>query len=103
MRAARGRVGSGPLWHDPRMATRARARAGDRPADPRWPTAAQWLAAGPGERNVDVAVLGVPAFATSISPTGAHATPAAVRRMLDRYSTWCASRRVDLADPEEGI
>jgi formiminoglutamase len=42
-------------------------------------------------------VLGVPAFATSLSTTGAHATPAAVRRALGRASTWCASRRVDLA------
>jgi formiminoglutamase len=31
-------------------------------------------------------------------PTGAHATPAAVRRQLTRLSTWCGSRRVDLAD-----
>lgn len=69
-----------------------------RPADPRWPRAGEWLAAGPGNRPVDVAVLGVPAFATSLSPTGAHATPAAVRRALSRLSTWCASRRVDLAD-----
>jgi formiminoglutamase len=43
-------------------------------------------------------VLGVPTFATSISPTGAHATPAAVRRALGRYSTWSAARRLDLAD-----
>src|SRR4051794_37624885 len=85
------------------MATRPRARATQQPADQRWPTAAAWLAAGPGERDVDVAVLGVPAFATSISPTGAHATPAAVRRMLGRFSTWCASRRVDLADPDDGV
>src|SRR5207248_2258646 len=43
------------------------------------------------------------AFATSLSPTGAHATPQAVRRALARLSTWCASRRVDLADAELGI
>lgn len=67
-------------------------------ADPRWPRAADWLAAGPGARPVDVALLGVPAFATSLSATGAHATPAAVRRALARASTWCASREVDLAD-----
>jgi formiminoglutamase len=71
--------------------------------DPRWPRASEWLAAGPGTRSVDVAVLGVPAFATSISPTGAHATPQAVRRALVGLSTWCASRRVDLSDPELGI
>ena len=64
----------------------------------RWPKASEWLAAGPGERPVDLAVLGVPAFATSISQTGAHATPAAVRRALGRYSTWSASRRIDLAE-----
>jgi formiminoglutamase len=64
--------------------------------DRRWPKASEWLAAGPGERPVDLAVLGVPTFTTSLSQTGAHATPAAVRRSLGRLSTWCASRRVDL-------
>jgi formiminoglutamase len=34
----------------------------------------------------------------SISPTGAHATPAAVRRHLGRLSTWSPSRQVDVAD-----
>jgi formiminoglutamase len=66
--------------------------------DRRWPKASEWLAAGPGDRPVDLAVLGVPAFATSLSQTGAHATPAAVRRALGRLSTWCASRRVDVAE-----
>jgi formiminoglutamase len=64
--------------------------------DPRWPRAGDWLAAGPGERAPDLAVLGVPTFATSISSTGAHATPAAVRRALGRLSTWCPSRGVDV-------
>src|SRR3954462_5378819 len=77
------------LWHDPFMST------GPRGADPRWPRASEWLAAGPGTRSVDMAVLGVPAFATSLSPTGAHATPQAVRRALTRLSTWCASRRIE--------
>jgi formiminoglutamase len=66
--------------------------------DRRWPTAADWLAGGAGERDVDLAVLGVPTFATSISQTGAHATPAAVRRALGKLSTWCASRRLDLGE-----
>lgn len=47
---------------------------------------------------MDLAVLGVPAFATSLSPTGAHATPQAVRRQLGRLSTWCASRKLDVSD-----
>jgi formiminoglutamase len=67
--------------------------------DPRWPRAADWLAAGPPPgRQPDLAVLGAPTFATSISPTGAHKTPQAVRRALAKFSTWSASRHVDLAD-----
>jgi len=65
--------------------------------DPRWPRAATWLAAGPGDRSVDLAVLGVPAHWTSLSPTGADATPAAVRWALARYSTYAAQRNADLA------
>jgi formiminoglutamase len=68
------------------------------PPDDRWRKAAEWLADGPGDREVDLAVLGVPTFANSISKTGAHATPRAVRRALGRFSTWAASRRVDLAE-----
>lgn len=69
-----------------------------RPEDPRWPRAATWLADGPGTRAVDLAVLGVPTYATSISGSGAHATPAAVRRMLARLSTYCPTRGVELRD-----
>lgn len=65
-------------------------------ADPRWPRAAEWLAAGPQERRADIAVLGVPTHATSMSPSGAHKTPAAVRRALQSLSTWSAARRVDI-------
>lgn len=68
------------------------------PVDERWPRAGHWLAAGPGERPVDLAVLGVPAFGRSLRQSGAHATPTAVRRALHHYTTWCASRHVDLAD-----
>jgi formiminoglutamase len=68
------------------------------PPDDRWQKAAEWLADGPGDRDVDLAVVGVPTFANSISRTGAHATPRAVRRALGRFSTWAASRRVDLAE-----
>lgn len=68
----------------------------NRPEDPRWPRAAAWLAAGPRGTHVDLAVLGVPTFRTSISGSGAHATPAAVRRVLGRLSTW--GHGVDLRD-----
>jgi formiminoglutamase len=39
----------------------------------------------------------VPAFRSSITPTGANATPAAVREALTRYSTYSASRDIDVA------
>ncbi|HYT09480.1 MAG TPA: arginase family protein [Mycobacteriales bacterium] len=122
-------------------------------SDPRWPTAADWLAAGthgeagttpvttdtvggiraPGPAaaggapdgestgagpgapgvtaggasdgastgagpRVDLAVLGIGTWRTSVSPTGAQATPAAVRLALARYSTYAASLEIDLAD-----
>lgn len=68
------------------------------PSDPMWPRAAAWFAPPVPEAPVaaDVGLLGVPAFRTSISPTGAHATPAAVRAALERYSTWSASHGVDI-------
>ena len=70
-----------------------------RPKDPRWPTAAAWLAAGPAPgARPDLAVLGIPTYVTSISGSGAHATPSAVRRMLERLSTWSGRRRLDLAE-----
>lgn len=52
--------------------------------DELWPRAGDWLA--PDGTRADAAILGVPAWRTSLSPTGAHATPAAVREALRRYS-----------------
>jgi len=75
--------------------------------DPRWPRASAWLAQGtrrvhedrsPHPPRPDLVVLGVPAHRTSISPTGAAETPAAVRAALARYSTWVGSAGVDLND-----
>jgi formiminoglutamase len=63
--------------------------------DPSWPRASAWLAAG--TPPADLTVLGVPAHRTSISPTGADATPAAVRAALARFSTYSWSRGVDVA------
>lgn len=64
--------------------------AGD--TDPDWPRASAWLA---GEQHAAgaaavVEVLGVPLSVTSISPSQAHTTPAAVRTALRRYSTLAA-------------
>lgn len=51
--------------------------------DPLWPRAGGWPAY---DGAADVAVLGVPAHRTSLSPTGAHATPAAIRDAVQRFS-----------------
>jgi formiminoglutamase len=56
--------------------------------DPLWPRAGGWPALAELEpaASVDLALLGVPAWRTSLSPTNAHATPAAIREALRRYS-----------------
>jgi formiminoglutamase len=56
--------------------------------DPLWPRAGAWprLADVAPEARADLALLGVPAWRTSLSPTNAHATPAAIRDALARYS-----------------
>ena len=66
--------------------------------DPRWPRASAWLNTAPDGRQVDLAVLGVPASRTSISATHAHLTPAAIRDALARYSTYSWTHDVDVAD-----
>ena len=49
--------------------------------DPLWPRAGDWPApTGPA----DIALVGVPTSATSLSPTRAHLTPDAVREALRR-------------------
>lgn len=72
--------------------------------DPLWPRAQQWLissevasAGASAESPVDCAVIGVPAHLTSISPTNADHTPAAIRAALDRYSTYSWTHGVDIA------
>lgn len=51
--------------------------------DPLWPRAGDWP---PPTGTVDAVLLGVPAWRTSLSPTGAGETPAAVRAALRRFS-----------------
>ena len=82
--------------------------------DPLWPRAGDWPAPGvSGGASTDAAVdtigsapggawdaviLGAPAWRTSLSPTGAHATPAAIRDALRRYSpTLMGPPPIDLA------
>lgn len=66
------------------------------PTDPRWPRAGDLFVSGT-ELSADLTLVGVPAWRTSISPTGANATPAAVREALLRYSTYSTEHEIDLA------
>jgi formiminoglutamase len=56
--------------------------------DPLWPRAGSWpsLADLASDYPIDLTLIGLPTWRTSLSATGAHATPAAVRDALRRYS-----------------
>jgi formiminoglutamase len=63
--------------------------AGSLSVDPRWPRAGDWPApTGDPSRDgeIDLALVGLPTFSTSLSATGANETPAAVRAALRYYS-----------------
>lgn len=66
------------------------------PHDPLWPRASTLFLAD-GRTGSDLTIVGVPAHSTSISETGAHHTPAAVREALARYSTAHSDSRVDIS------
>lgn len=54
--------------------------------DPLWPRAGSWAHRSAGNA-VDLAIIGVPTSATSLSPSNAHETPAAIRDAVRRYSS----------------
>ncbi|MGO3146257.1 MAG: agmatinase family protein [Leucobacter sp.] len=54
--------------------------------DPLWPRTGNWRAPHPDE-HIDLALVGIPTSATSLSPSNAHLTPKAVREALRRYSS----------------
>ena len=64
------------------------------PHDPKWARATTLFSSS--NSNADIALIGVPAHKTSISPTSAHLTPAAIRSALARYSTFSTSADIDL-------
>ena len=65
------------------------------PHDPLWPRASSVITPHDGSR-VDALIVGVPASATSISETGADATPSAIRKALARYSLAHSDSKVKL-------
>ncbi len=54
--------------------------------DPLWPRAGDWPAMDAHGGELDAVLVGIGTHATSLSPTAAHSTPAAVREALRRYS-----------------
>lgn len=65
--------------------------ASELPVDPLWPRAGLWPLPNAIAGRIDLALVGIPTWRTSLSPTGAHATPAAIRDALRRYSPFAAS------------
>ncbi|SEA46591.1 formiminoglutamase [Leifsonia sp. 21MFCrub1.1] len=61
--------------------------------DPLWPRAGDWPPLGPD--GADLTLIGIPTQETSLSATGAGATPAAVRDALRRYSTFAPGTPVE--------
>jgi len=66
------------------------------PHDPLWPRA-QSLLSKDSNVDIDVALFGIPASQTSLSPTSAHRTPDAIREALLRYSIAHSDSSVDLS------
>ena len=64
------------------------------PTDRLWPRANSLFK--PNSNQADIALVGVPAHKSSISPTSAHLTPKAIRQELARYSTFAGSKNIDL-------
>jgi formiminoglutamase len=63
------------------------------PNDPNWPRANSLLKSA----ETELAIIGVPASATALSPTSAHLTPAAIREALAKYSTYAGSSDTELS------
>ncbi len=59
-----------------------------------WPRAQSLFK--PNLKMADLALVGVPAHKSSISPTSAHLTPKAIREALSKYSTYSGSKDIDL-------
>ena len=66
--------------------------AAEIPNDPNWPRANSLLKSA----ETELAIIGVPASATALSPTSAHLTPAAIRAALAKYSTFAGSTSTEL-------
>ncbi|WP_166980211.1 agmatinase family protein [Paramicrobacterium fandaimingii] len=64
--------------------------------DDLWPRAGDWPSSESINGDLDLALIGIPTARTSLSPTHADATPAAVREALRRYSPFAHDPEADL-------
>lgn len=64
------------------------------PSDRLWPRANSLFK--PNLKKADIALVGVPAHKSSISPTSANLTPKAIRQALEKYSIFSGSKEIDL-------
>jgi formiminoglutamase len=68
--------------------------------EPQLPHDAKWRRANTlftsSNEGGEIALLGVPAHKSSLSPTSAHLTPSKVRELLAKYSTFSTSAALDL-------
>ena len=68
--------------------------------EPQLPHDAKWRRANTlftsSSEGAEIALLGVPAHKSSLSPTSAHLTPSKVRELLAKYSTFSTSAALDL-------
>lgn len=65
--------------------------------DPNWLPASSLLATAPRVDRINVSLVGLSTYATSLTPRSSLSTPRAIRRALERFSTWSYSCDVDLA------
>ncbi len=63
--------------------------------DPLWPRSGDWPSLDDvyADEGIDLALLGIPTWRTSLSTTGAAATPAAVRAALRYYAAFLSPDR----------
>ena len=62
--------------------------------DPNWLRAGNWFTKN---ATADLAIIGVGASASALTPNRSHKTPAAIREALFRYSTFSSSLNLDIA------
>lgn len=63
--------------------------------DPNWLRAGNWFT---NNATADLAIIGVGASASALTPNRSHKTPAAIREALFRYSTFSSSLNLDITE-----